>query len=416
MIRYQKHREMKRFFQRHHMYIKSDFSKFALYSGFSAMSPFYMLFLLYANHLLGSYAIAGLLLSLKFLLGVILQILFSGIKDRAELKYTLSAAEAVSSLGYVFLAIAPLFSGYIMTFLCIGIFFRSMAGALWYGTYNSFIYEDFEENNSEVGSKPYSKIQSIFCIGISLGAVIAATLAGVYSYSAAMLFGAFANGTASIIALSLKGPEKCPKGEDCLTKPEISILHFSRAVKKMFKNEKLRYISFAEIIRMSLVEVFNSFAIPFYKTFMPVTSIGYVEALKAMMASLSFGFSEIVIKKMHFLRAIKTFYIIRALLVILAIVFNSIVSPMMIVFRTLFFGPMMTSVEYIMQQNYTKEERVTMSSSLSILSQVFGMIFIVLLGFVADLCSIQCALMVLIPFYAIPYLLYKKQFRILGKE
>jgi hypothetical protein len=104
------------------------------------------------------------------------------------------------------------------------------------------------------------------------------------------------------------------------------------------------------------------------------------------------------------------------LLVILAIVFNSIVSPMMIVFRTLFFGPMMTSVEYIMQQNYTKEERVTMSSSLSILSQVFGMIFIVLLGFVADLCSIQCALMVLIPFYAIPYLLYKKQFRILGKE
>lgn len=408
--------DTKNFLRRHNMYIKSDYNKFSLYAFFCPIEPFQLLFLLYANHLLGSYAIAGMLLSLKMVITLILQVLFSGIKDRMDLKYTLAFAEFFCAIGYVFFTITHLFEGYITAFLCIGIFFLSIGSALWRGTYNSFIYEDFEKDKPEIGSKPYSKLQTIFSIGSAAGVMVSATLAGMYSYSIAMSFGILTNIIAGVLALTLKGPKNCKTPEECLVKGDLGILHFVKAVKKMFANEKLRYISTAEIVRFALLNSFNNFAIPFYTTFMPISSIGYVETIKGISVAIGFSLSDGIIKKFKFYKAVKLFYIIRLIIITAAIAVNSLMSPILIVFRSLFYGPMVTSVEYMMQKNYSSKERVTMSSSLNILSGMLSAVFITILGYIAEKYSVQNALMILIPFYIIPYLLYKKQFRVLGKE
>ena len=416
MINGNKRHMAKNFLRRHHMYIKTDYNKFSLYALFSPMEPFPLLFLLYANHLLGSFAIAGMLLSLKVIISLILQILFSGIKDRTELKYTMALAEFVCAIGYVFLAVAPLFQGYITAILCVGIFFISMGGALWRGTYNSFIYEDFEKDKPEIGSKPYSKLQTILSIGTSIGVIISATLAGMYSYSIAMCFGILSNCIAGLLALTLKGPGKCYTPAECATKPEMSIIYFGKTVKKMFSNEKLRYISLAEIIRFALIDSFNNYSIIFYRTFMPMSTIGYVQTVKEISVAISFSISDNIIKKLKFFKAVQYFFIVRWILMLLAVLFNGLMSPVMLIIRSLFFGPMVTSVEYMMQKNYSSKERVTMSSSLSVMASVLSAILIAILGYVAERYSPQFALGIIVPFYVLPYLLYKKQFRVLGKE
>ena len=417
MINNSKHNELKGFLAKHHLYVKSDFNKFAWYTFFSPMEPLNLLFLLYLHHLFDSYAIAGLLISLKMILSAFLQVLFSGVKDRAELKYTLAVAEFSACVSYLFFVIAPFFDANMMAVLCVGICFSAIAKALWDGTYNAFIYENFEKDHPELGTKPYSKLQSVFYLGKSAEMIISATLAGSLGFGWALSFGMITNLTASIIALCLKGPKRMPKMEDEISsKHQVGILHFIESTKHMFQNDKLRYISIAEIVRMSLVETYHRFTIPFYKTFMPLSTLGYVETVRQILGSTSFFFSQGIIKKFGFIKCIKGFFVIRFVLFIVGLMLNSVLTPVFFIFRTLFYGPMITCVEYTMQKHYSEKERVSMSASLRMLSMPVAALFMYVLGLIADIFSLQMALAFLLPFYFIPYILYRKTFQILGKE
>ena len=79
---------------------------------------------------------------------------------------------------------------------------------------------------------------------------------------------------------------------------------------------------------------------------------------------------------------------------LLAIILNNILSPFLMVFTNIFFGPAMTSSTYILQNQFSNYQRATYQSVISLLSGIGTAGLLFCLGLVADYFSVCSAIVV----------------------
>jgi hypothetical protein len=365
--------------------------------------------MLYLINIFENYTTASALISLRIIFKFLQKIFLSSFKDRVDFKYVLSLAELSSAIGYIFYGLSIFIPNFILELIILGLFFDALGGSLWGDTFNASVYVNFESGkNKDKGATPYGKLQTILMIGIGLGQMTGGALAAAYSYNFAMWFGAIPNIIAALLALTLKKSNRVKSKSK-----ENPIKHFYKASREIFNKKDLTYICFGNVSRNMIVRAFNEFLLPFYKTFFNVSVIGMFLAVKQIVGGVTFWFSGNIVKKLGFGNSVKYSLVLRTIFETFALVFNIYLSPIFLTIRTLVYAPMETSLEYTMQQKFNDKDRTTMSAVIGVLTNIGSSIFLILVGFIADLTSVWWAMIFMLPLKIIPYYFYNKAFKII---
>ena len=100
---------------------------------------------------------------------------------------------------------------------------------------------------------------------------------------------------------------------------------------------------------------------------------------------------------------------------LLSVSFYNFLTPLFLIVRSLFYGTMTSTIEYKMQNHYSEEQRVSMSASLNILTNIYSSLLILIMGAISDMLTLQWAMVFCIPFFVLTYLLFLKSFKVLKK-
>jgi predicted MFS family arabinose efflux permease len=171
--------------------------------------------------------------------------------------------------------------------------------------------------------------------------------------------------------------------------------HLGKALKRFREKIKLRHLSLASIIGFGQGEAGFQFRPAFYQTLWPVWAIGLAHALSNVGATLSYYYSDKLIKRFGALKTLIGGKIYALASNTFAFAFPTVVSPAILVSNSLFFGSGSTSKSTLMQEEYTNKQRSTMESLNSLGGSLFYAVVSFCLGFIADSLSPSKALLVL---------------------
>lgn len=395
--------------KKHVFFIKNDFKRYSIYSLFSSFEVNSVILLLYLVSIFGNYTTASLMISIRILFTIFQKIFLSSFKDRIDFKYTLSLAEFSSAIGYMFYGLSIIIPNFLTEIIILGLFFDALGSALWSGTYNASLYVKFEsEENKKNGATPYGKLQTMLMIGIGLGQVTGGALASLYSYNIAMWFGAIPNIIAGILALSLK-----KNNRKKVVQKEKALRHFLCCFKRVITKKELKYLFLGNISRNTITSSFDEFIVPFYKTFLNISTIGIILAIKQVLGGISFWFSGDLVKKIGFGKSVKYSLLLRSLCEVFGVFFNSYLSPIFLTIRTVVLSPMDTSLSYTIQNEVSDKDRTTIYTVMSVFTSITSAISIIIIGLIADITTLWFALAIIVPFKIIPYYYYNKAFYII---
>ncbi|MFH1244114.1 MAG: hypothetical protein V1487_00860, partial [bacterium] len=171
--------------------------------------------------------------------------------------------------------------------------------------------------------------------------------------------------------------------------------HIKEAVHLFIHNKKLRLLSISDAISFSTGEVSYQFRATFFASIWPVWAIGALNTAAQFGASISYYFSDKLLKLFGHEKLLLIRSIIGKVSGLIAFGIPSIFSPIITVLPSFLYGAGIVAKNSLMQREFTSHQRATMSSLNSFLSSISFATMSVLVGLFADQTSPQTALLVL---------------------
>jgi len=189
--------------------------------------------------------------------------------------------------------------------------------------------------------------------------------------------------------------------------------HLGEAVKRFKESYSLRLLSIASIWDYSVGEAAFQFMPAFYGTLWPLWAIGLAKSLSHASSAISYWFAGPLIKRFNAFRILITGNIYGRVTGILASLYPTVVSPILISSSSLFHGASHVSTRTLMQQRFTDQQRATMGSLNAFASSICFAIFAYFLGKFADIHGPAMAILLsnilVLPNIILYWLAYKKQ-------
>lgn len=360
---------------------------FNFFTDFRLYSP---IAILYFAKVTNSFALGMSIFSIVMISSAILEVPTGIFSDKIGRKRTVMLGTMASVLFVSFYAI-----GLNFWILAIGAIFEGLSRAFYSGNNDALLYDTLLEKNRE---GEYSKFlgKTRWTSQLSLGlAAISGGIIGNFSFAVMMWLSVIPQIICVILSFKLTEPMIKSKQSGNI------YAHFKDSFRFFIENKKLRNLSIADILSFALGEVSFSFQSAFYTTLWPVWAIGLAKTSSFFTGSISFIFSEKVIKKLNPFKTIILGSVYARVINIISIAFPTIASPALMSTTSIFYGASTVAKNNLLQKQFTQSQRATMSSLNSLGGSITFAFFSLLIGLFADKIGPAKSLLIL-QFITIP--------------
>jgi len=261
--------------------------------------------------------------------------------------------------------------------LVIGAIFEGINFASFSGNNDALLYETLQKSGKKINyHHEYGKMNSWLELSGFLGVFIGSLLA---SRSLSLLFtlSILPRILATIISLGFVDPKVKKKKIE-------NVVHHLKDSWQIYKNNiKIRLLSIADIIGYVGGVTWN-FQSAFYNLFLPTWATSMVMSVNFFTSFVSFRLSGKLIRKYKAVKVLFYSEIYCRILVLFAHFFPTIASPFIIATASVSYGPSVVAKSTILQNEFTNEQRATMTSINSFVGNIMYSVSAVFVGMAAD--------------------------------
>lgn len=346
----------------------------ALFNFFTDLKFHSAFLILYFVKVTGSLALGMSIFSVIYIFSALFEVPTGIYSDLIGRRKTIILGAISATLSAVFYAI-----GFNYWWLFAGAILEGLSRSWYSGNNDAFLHDTL----TQLGKRDYyehylGRVSSMFQFALMIGAVFGSILA-YFSFAWVMWLSVIPQLICFIISTKMLNPTIQNKKDSGNI---FSHLHFSAL--HLWKNRKLRLLSFNSIISFGIGESTFDFRAAFVKTLWPIWAIGFAKTLSFLGASLSFWYSGKILRKIEALKLKFYSNIYSKIVNIFSAAFPSIFSPAIMSSTSLFYGVGGVAESKLMQKEYTEEQRAILDSLNSLLGSLFYGIFAVFIGFIAD--------------------------------
>lgn len=361
--------------------------------------------ILYFTQVSGSYARGMSVFAIAMLTQALFEIptgIFSDLIGRARTMTLGSLAIVMGSVAYAI--------GANYWWLVLGAILEGLSRAFYSGNNDALLHDTLTElNRTDEYADKLGKLSSMFQIALAAAAILGGVIAN-WSFAWVVWLSVIPQVICLIISLKLIEPKVYEKYE------VIPYTHLKEAWQLFIHNPKLRILTSASAIGNSVGEALFQFNATFISMLWPIWAIGIAKALSYAGGAVGFITAGKLIKKYKELPLIMATEIYSRFISMVAYIFPSMWSPLLLATPSVFYGTVMVADSTLKQKQFSTKQRATMGSLDSFLGSVLMGIMMLAVGIMADKIGATKTLLVMQFFLLIPIYLYWLLWRGKAKE
>lgn len=355
--------------------------------------------ILYFAHVTGSYALGMSIFSLAYVSSAIFEVPTGIVSDLVGRKKTAILGAASSVLCVALYAIGGSY-----WWLAAGALLQGLSRAFYSGNNDALLHDTLRETGKENEYHTYlGKTSSMFQVALAIAAVTGGFMAA-RSYSLVMWASVIPQIGALVLATQLVEPSINSRSNTNI------FAHIREALGEFKKNYRLRLLTLASSMRFGLGESGYFLRSAFISTLWPLWAIGVASALSNLGAAWSYFYGGKLIDRFKPLGVLNLEIISNRIVNLTALLFPTIVSPILMNSTSLFFGAGSVAMNSLLQKEFTQAQRATMSSLNAFVGGIVFGIASIILGALADRFDARTALIVTNVVLLIPLFFYRKIF------
>ncbi|MEI6499203.1 MAG: MFS transporter [bacterium] len=372
---------------------------FTLFYIFYNFRLYSVLAVIYFYQITHSYALALSLFSVAQICQGLFEIPLGYYSDKFGRSNCLRLGAIGSLLSIIFYAF-----GHNYLWLFIGSIFDGISNAAFSGNNDALLYETLQEDGKKDNyHHEYGKMNSWLELSGFIGVVVGGLMSK-NSLSILFIISIFPRILATIISLGFIDPNVVKE------ESKSAKLHFRDSFLMYKNNIKVRLLSIADTIG-SIGGVTWNFQSAFYNLFLPTWATSMVMSINFFTSFVSFRLSGKIIQKYEAMKVLFYSEFYSRILRVIAYIFPSIASPFMIAIASSSYGPSVVAKSSILQNEFTNEQRATMTSINSFVGNIVYSISAILVGIAADKFGVAKSLLTIqllsVSISIIYYKLYK---------
>jgi len=337
--------------------------------------------ILYFSKISGSYALGLSVFSVAMLTAAIFEIPTGIFSDIIGRKMTMVMGAFSYVIGFSLYAVG----GNYLTLL-IGAMFEGLARSFYSGNNQALLYDSLAQSNRKQElSRVLGKVGAMGQWALAGAGLLGGIIAN-WSFKWVMWISVLPQVICLGLSLMIVDTENFERGKSNIYS------HLKDAVKNFKLNKKLRWLSIADILGFGMGEASFQFRSAFVASLWPIWAIGIAQVFSNIGAAISFRLSGRLINKLRAIIWLVAGGIYSKIIYLIALIFPSILSPILMSSTSIFYGVGQVAKSTLMQQEFNNKQRATMGSLNSFGGSIFFAMFAVLLGFVADKTGPKIAL------------------------
>jgi len=339
--------------------------------------------ILYFAEVTGSFAQAGLIVSILMLSAVVLEVPTGVFSDMLGRKGTLVAGAVALTAAVISFAYAD---G--LGWLLVGACLEGLSQALFSGNNDALLIDTLTEVGRESEFAHLTgRISSALQFGAAIAAISGSIIGALFGLRAAVI----ASIAPQVIGLAISAFIPAPRRHEIVASP---FQHLREAVRLTLTNPKLRDLNLGHIMRTAFGEAGFEFRGVFTQSLWPLWAVGLIRGMNHLGASFSFFFSARLIRRAGDLQVLIFAISFSVICHMLALTLNNPISPLLTTLPSITYGIYTVSVRTLMQREFSPAHRATMGSVGSLGVSLMFAIVSLILGALVDRFGIVTALMV----------------------
>ncbi len=353
---------------------------------FSGLWPLSTLSIVYFETITYSYALAMGVFSISAIVTSLSEIPVGLFSDKYGRKKTLIAAAASIFICFLLWALAGQFQT--MSLLFVGAILWGVSDACISGTDEALIYETMEElGEKENFDILFSKSRGWNQIGLACSALSAALITYFYSLQTLAWVSVFPILAQLVVTFLYIEPQRSKREKHGTSFKQIRL-----AFRQLWRNKKTRFYAAIEMLDTAVGFASFRFESVYYESLISIWLINIVRFIKQICGTISF-FIVPKVRKWGCVRIFFTSLIANALLRLIGLFLNNVVTPFIMATVNLFYGTGQTSASTLLQQEFSPQQRATMKSIISFGQGILMSVIMYLFGVLADFSSPRFALL-----------------------
>ncbi|MEO8580949.1 MAG: MFS transporter [Patescibacteria group bacterium] len=345
----------------------------SLWNFLTDFSLFAPVAVLYFARVSGSFALGMSVFSVIFLTSAIAEVPTGIFSDRIGKKQTMIVGTAFGLLSTIMYAI-----GLSYWWLILGAILEGTARSFYSGNNDAYLHDVLTDHHLEHEFHAYlGKVSALFQVALAVSALLGGFIAQL-SFTLVVWLNVVPPLLKLIVSFLLTEPRKRS------VKTTNVYSHLYEAVELFIKNKELRLLSLASMLNYALGESRYQFRAAFVGTLWPVWAIGISAMLSNVGAAVSFYFSGKVISKFKEHASIIGSNIISHAVSFIALLFPTVLSPVLLASTSLLFGVDTVAQSSLFQKHFSEHQRSTMGSLNALGGSLMLAIFAFGLGSLAD--------------------------------
>ncbi len=338
---------------------------------------------LYYAQVAGSFAAGMSVFSATMLASVVLELPTGVLSDWMGRRRTLVAGSALATASIALYAAAPGIG-----LLMVGAVLEGASRAFFSGNNNALLFDSLREESKEARFHEYLGKVGAYCQLALAASAVLGSLVAAWSFRLVMAISVAPQAAATIVGLFVREPARAATESG-----PGPLAIFTRAFRRFFRNPRIVRVGGANMLSNAVGEACFQFSSAFIASLWPVWAIGISRTLANLGAFASFRFAGRLIDRFRELPLLIAARLYGRAAAVVATVFPSVVSPVILSSSSVFFGVSVVSSENVLQKEFTDSERATMGSIGSMGESVLTAVFAPLLGLVADATGPAIALL-----------------------
>jgi MFS family permease len=381
------------------MNISRNIQLLSWFNFFSAFKLYSAIAVIYFAQITHSYALGISVFSIVQVSTALFEIPTGVLSDRVGRKYTVLCGALVRGVSLLCYATGQSYAVFV-----IGAVFEGVALAFFSGNNDALLYDTLTETGKKDTYHEYlGKTKSMLYPSLMIASLLGGLIASV-SFPLVFWLSLVPQFICVVLALQMVEPKKH------FTEVESIATQLKGAFKLLYTNIQLRRLSVAEILKTSIEDILFNFQILFYNTLWPLWAVGLTRSIMAITKFVSFRYSGKVITRLTASRALILNDVVTRVIHILAILFPSILSPVVMCSTGLLWGVSNVAKNKLLQEQFTNKQRATMSSVISFFGNLLAGVVAVGIGAFSDKLGLINTLLVMQLFF-IPIIFLYIQFR-----
>ena len=268
--------------------------------------------------------------------------------------------------------------------------FNGLYNALISGNNEALIYDSLKENQqANKYHEVLGKMRGYQGLAVAISATFGAAVVWLWGIRETFYVIVFCSFLLILISLNLIEPKiQTEKLNDS------SFKYFSKSVKNIWKNKRLRYLTLAMGLDHGLVFSAHDFTNVFFQQFVPMWCLGMLRTLAHFLGAIGDLLSYKVSMMIGYTKTVIAFIGLNYVVNFLSVVTNCVASPFIKCLDAFAYEVAEPAQETLLQNDFTDQQRATMGSVVSLFKNlVYGVLSLVV-GMLADTFSAYTALLI----------------------